>query len=69
MVIRTSGTEPKVRLLFAYPASYLTLALQIKYYLEGSGTDPTEVGRLLPKVVVELQNIWMEAKKNNHGMP
>ncbi|KIM87657.1 hypothetical protein PILCRDRAFT_773278 [Piloderma croceum F 1598] len=42
---------------------------KIKYYLEGSGTDPTEVGRLLPKVVVELRNTWMEAKKNNLGMP
>lgn len=69
MIIRTSGTEPKVRLLFAYPASCLTLALQIKYYLEGSGTDPTEVGRLLPRVVEELRNIWMEAKKNNLGIP
>jgi len=69
VVIRTSGTEPKVALfLFVYPASCLTLALQIKYYLEGNGTDPTEVGRLLPKVVMELRNTWMEAKKNNLGM-
>jgi hypothetical protein len=68
MVIRTSGTEPKVW-LFPYLASYLTLVLQIKYYLEGSGTDPTEVGKLLPKVVAALRNTWMEAKKNNLGMP
>jgi hypothetical protein len=43
--------------------------LQIKYYLEGSGKDAIDVARLLPEVVAELRDAWMEAKKNNLGMP
>jgi len=42
---------------------------KIKYYLEGSGKDAEDVGRLLPKVAVELRDTWMEAEKNQLGMP
>lgn len=42
---------------------------QIKYYLEGSGKDAMDVGSLLPKVVVELRDAWMEAEKNQLGIP
>jgi hypothetical protein len=42
---------------------------QIKYYLEGSGSDPSAIARLLPQVVRELGEEWMEAKANGLGMP
>jgi len=42
---------------------------KIKYYLEGSGKDAMDVGSLLPKVVVELRDAWMEAEKNQLGIP
>jgi hypothetical protein len=45
------------------------LGPQIKYYLEGCGNDAGDVGRLLPKVVAELREAWMEAEKNSLGMP
>jgi hypothetical protein len=44
------------------------LALQIKYYLEGCGNDAADVSRLLPKVVVEMRDVWMEADQNNLGV-
>lgn len=43
--------------------------LQIKYYLEGNGTDAGEVGMLLQKVSTELRDDWMEATKNGLGVP
>jgi len=42
---------------------------KIKYYLEGSGKDAVAVSKLLPKVVVELRDAWLEAEKNKLGMP
>jgi len=42
---------------------------KIKYYLEGSGKDATIVAQLLPKVVTELGDEWMEASKNGLGRP
>ncbi|THH31766.1 hypothetical protein EUX98_g2427 [Antrodiella citrinella] len=42
---------------------------KIKYYLEGSGKDARAVGDLLPKVVTELANTWMEASKHGLGIP
>lgn len=42
---------------------------QIKYYLEGSGSDAAEVASLLLQVVSELADEWMEAGKNNLGRP
>lgn len=41
---------------------------KIKYYLEGSGNDASQVASLLPRVVVELANEWMEAKENQLGL-
>jgi len=40
---------------------------KIKYYLEGSGKDPNQVAALLPQVVTELADGWMEAAKNKLG--
>ncbi|CAL1703944.1 unnamed protein product [Somion occarium] len=37
---------------------------KIKYYLEGSGKDAASVGALLPRVVAELAEEWMEASKS-----
>jgi len=42
---------------------------KIKYYLEGSGKYPGDVDRLLHKVVIELRDAWMEAGKNQLGIP
>jgi hypothetical protein len=42
---------------------------QIKYYLEGSGPDAGQVGNLLPRVVSELGEQWLEAEKNSLGAP
>ncbi|EGN96134.1 hypothetical protein SERLA73DRAFT_170549 [Serpula lacrymans var. lacrymans S7.3] len=42
---------------------------KIKYYLEGNGKNAKEVGRLLPLVVRELGEVWMEATKNELGQP
>ncbi|KAH9946369.1 phosphoglucomutase 1 [Epithele typhae] len=42
---------------------------KIKYYLEGSGKDPAAVAALLPMVVRELSEVWMEAEKNGLGKP
>jgi phosphomannomutase len=42
---------------------------KIKYYLEGNGPDPQAVADLLPKVVRELGEEWMEASKNGLGIP
>ena len=42
---------------------------KIKYYLEGSGKDPQVVAELLPKVVEELSDVWMEAEKHGLGRP
>ena len=42
---------------------------KIKYYLEGSGKDAAAVADLLPKVVQELSDVWMEAGKNGLGRP
>lgn len=42
---------------------------KIKYYLEGSADDPAAVGKLLPEVVQDLRDNWMEASKHNLGMP
>ncbi|KAF7983088.1 hypothetical protein HWV62_24013 [Athelia sp. TMB] len=42
---------------------------KIKYYLEGSGPDAARVRELLPVVVAELRDVWMEAGKNALGMP
>ncbi|KAH9951484.1 hypothetical protein B0H21DRAFT_719155 [Amylocystis lapponica] len=40
---------------------------KIKYYLEGSGKDAEAVRQLLPRVVAELAEVWMEARKNGLG--
>ncbi|KAI0713284.1 phosphoglucomutase first 3 domain-containing protein [Earliella scabrosa] len=42
---------------------------KIKYYLEGSGKDAAAVADLLPKVVQELSEVWMEAEKHGLGKP
>ena len=42
---------------------------KIKYDLEGSGKSPAVVAELLPKVVRELSDVWMEAEKNSLGRP
>ncbi|EKM55765.1 uncharacterized protein PHACADRAFT_144538 [Phanerochaete carnosa HHB-10118-sp] len=42
---------------------------KIKYYLEGSGKDAAHVSVLLGRVVAELADGWMEADKNNLGIP
>ncbi|TCD63890.1 Phosphoglucomutase-3 [Steccherinum ochraceum] len=42
---------------------------KIKYYLEGSGEDANAVSTLLPKVVAELAEAWMQASKNGLGIP
>ena len=69
---RTSGTEPKVIDFSIDQHEFLTSnvhLIQIKYYLEGSGKDPEAVKQLLPRVVSELANVWMEAEKNDLGRP
>ncbi|KAI1790740.1 phosphoglucomutase 1 [Ganoderma leucocontextum] len=40
---------------------------KIKYYLEGGGQDAAAVAELLPRVVQELSDVWMEAEKNGLG--
>ncbi|GLB35182.1 putative phosphoglucomutase/phosphomannomutase, alpha/beta/alpha domain III [Lyophyllum shimeji] len=42
---------------------------KIKYYLEGSGKDAESVSALLPKVVTEIGDIWLEAGKHGLGRP
>ncbi|EJD05673.1 phosphoglucomutase 1 [Fomitiporia mediterranea MF3/22] len=42
---------------------------KIKFYLEGSGSDVRNVKTILPKVVAELRDVWMEAEKNELQMP
>ncbi|THU99146.1 phosphoglucomutase 1 [Dendrothele bispora CBS 962.96] len=42
---------------------------KVKYYLEGSGSDSEQVTKTLVEVVKELGDVWMEAKKNNLGVP
>lgn len=68
-IARTSGTEPKVRFSMYGRSTWTDFVLQIKYYLEGSGKDSGIVRQLLPKVVTELRDVWMEADKNALGMP
>ncbi|KAF9459335.1 hypothetical protein BDZ94DRAFT_1268397 [Collybia nuda] len=40
---------------------------KIKYYLEGSGRDAYSVANILPNVVEELRDVWLEAKKHSLG--
>ncbi|KAF8892671.1 hypothetical protein BD779DRAFT_1202307 [Infundibulicybe gibba] len=40
---------------------------KIKYYLEGNGNVASAVIDLLPRVVEELGNIWLEVEKHNLG--
>lgn len=54
---------------FAGTAIDTNLGWQIKYYLEGSGKDAVTVGQLLPKVITELRDAWMEAERNHLEMP
>jgi hypothetical protein len=70
LTTRTSGTEPKVSVANCsiLDEDILTI-IQIKYYLEGSGTDPEQVAKLLPRVVRELGEDWMQAKKNHLQSP
>jgi len=42
---------------------------KIKYYLEGSGKNGADVAELLPKVVTELGEAWLQAAKHNLGIP
>ncbi|PIL23725.1 hypothetical protein GSI_13475 [Ganoderma sinense ZZ0214-1] len=42
---------------------------KIKYYLEGSGQHAAAVAALLPRVVKELSDVWMEVDKNGLGKP
>ncbi|QRW11378.1 phosphoglucomutase/phosphomannomutase, alpha/beta/alpha domain protein [Ceratobasidium sp. AG-Ba] len=42
---------------------------KIKYYLEGSGSSREQVSRALTRVVDELRDEWMQAGKNNLGVP
>jgi hypothetical protein len=63
---RTSGTEPKVGLRVYCTCTNTTIfKSQIKYYLEGRGKDATAVTSLLPKVIVELADLWLEAGKHH----
>ena len=59
------------RLKSRSPARHRTSGTEpkIKYYLEGSGKDASAVAKLLPKVVEELSDSWMEAEKNGLGRP
>lgn len=70
VLFRTSGTEPKVcdcgDSFTKFADSWIG---QIKYYLEGSGKDAARVATLLSRVVRELADDWMEADKNNLGIP
>ncbi|TDL25051.1 phosphoglucomutase 1 [Rickenella mellea] len=43
--------------------------VQIKYYLEGSGSDVPKIHQLLPNVVDELRKEWLEADKNDLQCP
>lgn len=43
--------------------------IQIKYYLEGCGSDPERVSAILPHVVDSLANEWMKASENGLGRP
>ncbi|EIN07648.1 hypothetical protein PUNSTDRAFT_88245 [Punctularia strigosozonata HHB-11173 SS5] len=42
---------------------------KIKYYLEGQGSNVEGVTELLGRVVSELAENWMQARKNNLGQP
>ncbi|KAF8636547.1 hypothetical protein AX17_003359 [Amanita inopinata Kibby_2008] len=42
---------------------------KIKYYLEGNGKDRQAVSALLPRVVTELGETWLEAEKHGLGCP
>ncbi|KAH7927714.1 hypothetical protein BV22DRAFT_1103519 [Leucogyrophana mollusca] len=42
---------------------------KIKYYLEGGGRERDEVHQLLPLIVEDLKNRWMEASTHNLGIP
>lgn len=42
---------------------------KIKYYLEGSGQEAAAVAELLPKVIQELSDVWMEVEKHGLGKP
>lgn len=37
---------------------------KIKYYLEGNGKDHQAVAELLPRIVGQLGDVWLEAKKH-----
>ena len=43
------------------------IGAKIKYYLEASGNNIQAVSALLPIVVTELGEVWMEAEKYNLG--
>lgn len=68
MSFRTSGTEPKVwcRTVLSKGAESL---FQIKYYLEGYGSDSRQVSAILPCVVEHLANEWMKASRNDLHQP
>jgi len=42
---------------------------KIKYYLEGNGKNREAVHDILPRVVLELEKVWLEAEKNCLGHP
>lgn len=42
---------------------------KIKYYIEAIGEDVMTIGTLLPEVVADMRDAWMEADKNKLGMP
>jgi hypothetical protein len=42
---------------------------EIKYYLEGSAKNPEAVSAVLPKVVQELGEVWLEAGRWGLGSP
>jgi len=68
LTIRTSGTEPKVRICQWGRGRYEDFQ-QIKYYLEGSGQDRDAVQNVLKEVVKELGDEWMQAGLNKLGRP
>lgn len=70
LTIRTSGTEPKVRMRDMLGWEWSISAFrQIKYYLEGNGQDLDAVQKVLKEVVRELNDEWMQASLNKLGRP
>ena len=60
------GLNPRLGSYSFRKKHHAHLFVQIKYYLEGSGKNAHSVATLLPRVVAELGDVWLEADK--HGL-